>query len=56
MTFAKIYLQAGRDEAVRRFHPWVFSRAINRYEGNLNDGDVVEVFDNKNNYLMAWFS
>ena len=53
MTFTKIFLQAGRDEAVRRFHPWVFSRAISRYEGDLNDGDVVEVFDNKNNYLAT---
>lgn len=53
MTFSKLYLQAGRDEAVRRFHPWVFSRAISRYEGNLADGDVVEVFDNKNRYLAT---
>lgn len=53
MTFSKIYLQAGRDEAVRRFHPWVFSRAIGRYEGYLNDGDVVEVFDQKGQYLAT---
>ncbi len=53
MTFSKIYLQAGRDEAVRRFHPWVFSRAISRYEGNLDDGDVVEVFDSKKKYLAT---
>ena len=53
MTFSKLFLQAGRDEAVRRFHPWVFSRAISRYEGDLNDGDVVEVFDSKKNYLAT---
>ena len=53
MTFSKLFLQAGRDEAVQRFHPWVFSRAISRYEGNLNDGDVVEVFDSKNKYLAT---
>ncbi|WP_461083932.1 class I SAM-dependent rRNA methyltransferase [Spirosoma flavus] len=53
MTFSKIYLQAGRDEAVRRFHPWIFSRAISRYEGSLADGDVVEVFDNKQRYLAT---
>ncbi|WP_438821384.1 hypothetical protein, partial [Bacillus subtilis] len=44
MTFSKLYLQAGRDEAIRRFHPWIFSRAISRYDGDLNDGDTVEVF------------
>lgn len=53
MTFSKLYLQAGRDEALRRFHPWVFSRAISRYEGDLNDGDVVEVFDSKKKYLAT---
>ncbi|QHW00712.1 class I SAM-dependent rRNA methyltransferase [Spirosoma endbachense] len=53
MSFTKIYLQAGRDEAVRRFHPWVFSRAIGRYEGNPEDGDVVEVFDRKGHYLAS---
>ncbi|AQG79327.1 class I SAM-dependent rRNA methyltransferase [Spirosoma montaniterrae] len=53
MTYSKIYLQAGRDEAVRRFHPWVFSRAIGRHEGNVADGDVVEVFDRKGEYLAT---
>lgn len=53
MTFSKLFLQAGRDEAVRRFHPWVFSRAISRYEGDLNDGDTVEVFDHKSRYLAT---
>ncbi|GAB3955334.1 class I SAM-dependent rRNA methyltransferase [Spirosoma harenae] len=53
MTFSKLFLQAGRDEAVRRFHPWIFSRAISRYEGHVNDGDVVEVFDSKQRYLAT---
>lgn len=53
MSFSKVFLQAGRDEAVRRFHPWVFSRAIGRYEGNLDDGDIVEVFDRKGQYLAT---
>ncbi len=53
MTISRLYLQAGRDEAVRRFHPWVFSRAISRYEGDLDDGDVVEVFDSQRNYLAT---
>ncbi|GAB4032078.1 class I SAM-dependent rRNA methyltransferase [Spirosoma jeollabukense] len=53
MTFSKLYLLAGRDEAVRRFHPWVFSRAISHFDGDLNDGDVVEVFDSKNKYLAT---
>lgn len=53
MQLPKIFLQAGRDEAIRRFHPWVFSGAISRYEGTLTDGDVVEVFDKKGGYLAT---
>ncbi len=53
MSYSKIYLQAGRDEAVRRFHPWVFSRAIGRMEGDLADGDIVEVYDRKGEYLAT---
>lgn len=53
MQLPKIFLQAGRDEALRRFHPWVFSGAISRYEGHLTDGDVVEVFDKKGHYLAT---
>ncbi|GAB3569703.1 class I SAM-dependent rRNA methyltransferase [Spirosoma luteolum] len=53
MTVSRLYLQAGRDEAVRRFHPWVFSRAIGRFEGDLNDGDLVDVHDKKGDYLAT---
>ena len=56
MNYPKIFLQKGRDEAVRRFHPWVFSGAVARREGltpdnSVDDGEVVEVFDSKATYL-----
>ncbi len=51
MNFPRIYLQPGKDQAVRRFHPWVFSGAIARTEGNPADGDVVEVFDKRQTFL-----
>lgn len=47
----KIILGKDRDEAVRRFHPWVFSGAINKVEGKPEDGDVVDVHDIAGNYL-----
>ncbi|KAF0199355.1 MAG: 23S rRNA (cytosine1962-C5)-methyltransferase [Bacteroidetes bacterium] len=50
---ATIFLSKGRDEAVRRFHPWVFSGAINRIVGKPEDGDIVEVFDDSGNYLAT---
>ena len=48
----KIILKKGKDEAVRRFHPWIFSGAIGRMmvndkDGQIPDGDLVQVLDAK---------
>lgn len=41
---ARIILKKGRDESLRRFHPWVFSGAIAQMEGSPAEGDVVSVY------------
>lgn len=46
-----IFLKPGKEEAIRRFHPWVFSGAIARMEGKPADGDVVNVCDKQGNLL-----
>jgi 23S rRNA (cytosine1962-C5)-methyltransferase len=53
MTYSKIFLQSGKEIAVKRLHPWIFSGAIARKEGNPQDGDIVEVFDKKGTYLCT---
>ena len=40
-----IRLQRGKDEAVRRFHPWIFSGAIHSAAEGLQAGDTVTVTD-----------
>jgi len=40
---ARIILKKQREQSVLRFHPWVFSGAIDRLEGTPEDGDWVEV-------------
>jgi len=40
-----IFLKRGREASVKRYHPWVFSGAIERVEGEPVDGDWVEVKD-----------
>lgn len=40
----KIILKHGKDEPIKRFHPWIFSGAIKRIEGEPLEGDVVEVY------------
>jgi 23S rRNA (cytosine1962-C5)-methyltransferase len=49
----KIQLKPHRDDAIRRFHPWVFSGAVHRTDGEPKDGDVVEVFDRSGEWLAT---
>jgi 23S rRNA (cytosine1962-C5)-methyltransferase len=47
----KIVLKSGKDQAVLRYHPWVFSGAIKKIYGEPVEGDVVDVYDNKDTLL-----
>jgi 23S rRNA (cytosine1962-C5)-methyltransferase len=47
----KLRLKPGKEQSVKRFHPWVFSGAIQSYEGTPSDGDWVKVVDGKNETL-----
>jgi 23S rRNA (cytosine1962-C5)-methyltransferase len=52
-SMKSIILKSGKDAPVRRFHPWVFSGAIAKIIGKPSDGEVVEVFDSKQEYLAT---
>jgi 23S rRNA (cytosine1962-C5)-methyltransferase len=49
--FIRIFLKPGKDQSLKRFHPWIFSGAIQRMEGNPAEGDLVSVYSNKNEFL-----
>jgi 23S rRNA (cytosine1962-C5)-methyltransferase len=53
MSFAKLILKSGKDQSLLRFHPWVFSGAIKDTVGFPAEGDVVEVFSNKDEFLAT---
>ena len=46
-----IQLKPKKEESLQRFHPWVFSGAIQRIDGKPAEGDLVEVLDNNRNFL-----
>ena len=46
-----IILSSGKDQSLKRFHPWVFSGAIKKIKGPVQEGDLVDVFSNKEEYL-----
>ncbi len=41
--YKKVYLKKGKEESLKRFHPWIFSGAIQSTEGELEEGEVVRV-------------
>ena len=47
----QVFLKPGKEVPVLRFHPWVFSGAIARTEGNPADGDVAEVYNKRGELL-----
>ncbi len=48
-------LKRGREKPVRNFHPWVFSGAIERVEGEPQPGDLVAVKDSSGHYLATGY-
>lgn len=46
-----VQLKPKKEECLHRFHPWVFSGAIQRIKGNPAEGEIVEVQDSKGNFL-----
>jgi len=49
----KIFLKSGKEQSIKRLHPWIFSGAIKQIQGTPKEGDLVQVFDNHGDFL-AW--
>ena len=49
----KVILKLGRDESLRRFHPWVFSGAVAQVQGSPAEGDIVGVYSAEGQFLAA---
>ncbi|MGM9746631.1 MAG: class I SAM-dependent rRNA methyltransferase [Paludibacteraceae bacterium] len=46
-----ITLKPHKDESVRRFHPWIFSGAIAKIDGQVVEGDLVRIVDCNGRFL-----
>ena len=49
----KIFLKRGKDESLRRFHPWIFSGAIHHTSEQPEEGEVVTVYTSENEYIAT---
>jgi 23S rRNA (cytosine1962-C5)-methyltransferase len=53
LYYPKVYIKSGKEDAVLRKHPWVFSGAIAKIEGQPEDGDIVSVHRKKGDFLAV---
>ncbi len=42
-NYHSVYLKKGKDESLKRRHPWVFSGALSRVDEGIVEGDIVKV-------------
>lgn len=48
-----IFLKRGKEDSMRRFHPWIFSGAIQSMSEEPQEGETVMVFTNENEYIAT---
>lgn len=53
MVYKKIFLKPGKEESLKRFHPWVFSGAIARIEGECEEGEIVDIYSSKKEFIAC---
>jgi len=53
MKYKKIQLRKGKDESLRRFHPWVFSGAIQHMEEGIQEGELVRVVTFEGDFIAV---
>ena len=47
----KVYLKAGKEESLKRFHPWIFSGAIAHFDNEPEEGEVIDVYTSKKEFI-----
>ena len=52
-SIPRLILKRDKEKSLMRRHPWVFSGAIAKIQGNPQEGDLVEIFSSDGNYLAT---
>lgn len=53
VSYKRVYLKSGKEESLKRFHPWIFSGAIAYAEGEPEEGEVVDVYTSKKEFIAC---
>lgn len=53
MNYKKIVLKPKKEDSLRRFHPWIFSGAVQRKDSDLYEGEVVDVYTANDEFIAV---
>ena len=48
---SKFYLHQGKNKKAENGRPWIYIDEINEYDGDYENGDIVEVYNHKNYFI-----
>lgn len=51
--YKSVYLKRGKEESLLRFHPWVFSGAIQHMDEGIGEGDLVRVLAENGGFIAV---
>lgn len=51
--YKNLYLKRGKEESLKRFHPWIFSGAVHHIEGEPEEGEVVRVLTAEGSFVAV---
>lgn len=51
--YKTIYLKKGKDDSLKRYHPWIFSGAINSMDDGIDEGDTVRVVTHNGDFIAV---
>ena len=51
--YKSLYLKKGKEESLKRFHPWIFSGAVASVDDNVDEGEIVRVFTSAGDFIAV---
>ena len=51
--YKTLYLKKGKEESLKRFHPWIFSGAVAEIEEGVEEGEIVRVFTSQGDFIAV---
>lgn len=51
--YKNLYLKRGKEESLKRYHPWIFSGAIQNIDGEPDEGEVLRILTSEGDFIAV---